>query len=132
MAGAPAPIAGAGILLANPGQGLSTPSVFKSFKGPMTAARRFDAAPTDARELATMLTLRRNDLTDAAIALVPEIAAMLQALEKLPGALLARMSGSGATCFALFDDKEAAESAAAKLAAAHPGWWVRGAALISA
>ena len=129
----PAPrLPNAGILLANPGQGLSTPSVFKSFKGPMTAARRFDAAPKDARELATMLTLRRNDLTDAAIALVPEIASMLQALEKLPGALLARMSGSGATCFALFDDTVAAESAAAKLTAEHPGWWVRAAALISA
>lgn len=122
----------AGILLANPGQGLSTPSVFKSFTGPMTAAQRFEGAPKDARELADMLAARRNDLTDAAIALVPEIATMLNALEKLAGARLARMSGSGATCFALFDDKATAEQAANQLAAEHPGWWVRGAALISA
>jgi len=122
----------AGILLANPGQGLSTPSVFKSFKGPMTAAQRFDTIPQDARELARMLAARRNDLTDAAIVLVPEIATMLAALEKLSGAHLARMSGSGATCFALFDDKAAAEQAAIQLAAEHPSWWVRGAALLSA
>ncbi|MCD6073981.1 MAG: ispE [Rhodospirillales bacterium] len=128
----PAPVLPeAGILLANPGQALSTPSVFKSFTGPMTAAQRFDAAPKDARDLARMLAERRNDLTDAAITLVPEIASMLQALEKLPGAHLARMSGSGATCFALFDDKDSAEQAAIQLAAEHPGWWVRGAALIS-
>jgi 4-diphosphocytidyl-2-C-methyl-D-erythritol kinase len=129
----PAPVLPeAGILLANPGKALSTPSVFKSFTGPMTAAQRFDAAPKDARDLARMLAERRNDLTDAAIALVPEIASMLQALEKLPGAHLARMSGSGATCFALFDDKNSAEQAAVQLAAEHPGWWVRGGALISA
>jgi 4-diphosphocytidyl-2-C-methyl-D-erythritol kinase len=129
----PAPkLPDAGILLANPGQALSTPSVFKSFKGPMTEANRLDAAPQDARELAQMLGARRNDLTDAAIAIVPEIATLLRALEKLPHARLSRMSGSGATCFALFDDKHAAEAAATQLAAEHPGWWVRGAALISA
>ena len=98
----------------------------------MTAAQRFETTPTDARDLARMLAARRNDLTDAAIALVPDIATMLAALEELPGAHLARMSGSGATCFALFDDKGAAERAAQQLAAEHPGWWVRGAALLSA
>jgi 4-diphosphocytidyl-2-C-methyl-D-erythritol kinase len=129
----PAPaLPDAGILLANPGQALSTPSVFKSFKGPMTAPQRFERAPKDACDLAGMLAERRNDLTDAAIAQVPEIASMLQALEKLPGARLARMSGSGATCFALFDDTASADQAALQLAAEHPGWWVRGAALISA
>ena len=120
----------AGILLVNPGHALSTPSVFKSFKGPMSAAQRFDAAPTSARELAAMLAQRRNDLTDAAIALVPEIASVLGALEKLPGTHLARMSGSGATCFALFDDAVAARTAGAHIAAEHPDWWVRGAELI--
>ena len=127
----PAPaLPDAGILLANPGHALSTPSVFKGFKGPMTAAQRFEREPNDAGDLAQMLAERRNDLTDAAIAIVPEIASMLQALEQLPGAHLARMSGSGATCFALFDDKGGAEQAAIQLAAEHPGWWVRGAALI--
>jgi len=129
----------AGILLANPGQALSTPSVFKSFKGPMTKAQRFDATVsrngsqntlTDALALAAMLAERRNDLTDAAIAIVPEIATLLDAMEQLPNVRLARMSGSGATCFALFDDKKSALEAAGHLAAEHPGWWVRGAALI--
>ena len=129
----PAPsLPAAGIVLANPGQALSTPSVFKSFRGPMTEAHRFESPPADAQELCAMLARRRNDLTDAAIAIVPEIATVLNALEAAPGTRLARMSGSGATCFALYDDRPAAERAATQLAAQHPGWWVRGAALLSA
>ena len=71
-----------------------------------------------------MLGRCRNDLTDAAIALVPEIAAVLDRLAGLPEALLARMSGSGATCFALFADSAAARRAAASLRAQEPGWWI--------
>lgn len=67
----------------------------------------------------------RNDLEAPAIGLVPEIGAALDALRQLPGARLARMSGSGATCLALFDDEAAAQRAAAQLSAAQPGWWVR-------
>src|SRR5579884_2266770 len=55
----------------------------------------------------------------------PQTAAVLDALAALPGALLARMSGSGATCFALFPERAAAERAARRLAAEHPGWWVK-------
>lgn len=119
------------LVLANPGVALSTPTVFKAFKGPFTAAQRFDEVPKDAAALAELLKFRRNDLTDAAIDVAPEVGTALASLAKLPHALFSRMSGSGATCFALFDDREAAEAGAKLLAAQHPGWWVRGAALLS-
>ena len=70
------------------------------------------AAPRDARDLAEALAQRRNDLTDAAAGIVPAIASVLEALGTQPGCLIARMSGSGATCFALFADPADAEAAA--------------------
>jgi len=112
------------LLLANPGVALPTASVFKARGGPFSAPARFDAAPADAAALAAVLAARRNDLTDAAIARVPAIAAVLKRLAACDGALLARMSGSGATCFALFANAEAAEAAAMALRASEPGWWV--------
>jgi 4-diphosphocytidyl-2-C-methyl-D-erythritol kinase len=113
----------AGILLANPRGKLPTPAVFAARRGPFGGAGRFGPMPRNASGLAHLLSLRRNDLTDAAIGLMPEIAAVLARLGGLAGALLARMSGSGATCFALFDDRAAAERARAALAAAEPLWW---------
>jgi len=61
--------------------------------------------PNKASALAGALMPCRNDLTEAAIRLVPEIATVLARLGRLPGSLLARMSGSGGTCFALFEDR---------------------------
>jgi 4-diphosphocytidyl-2-C-methyl-D-erythritol kinase len=77
------------------------------------------------------LTPFRNELTEAAIGLVPEIAAVLARLGRLPGSLLARMSGSGATCFALFADRAAAEEARALVAAAEPRWWCAAGGFVS-
>jgi 4-diphosphocytidyl-2-C-methyl-D-erythritol kinase len=111
------------ILLANPGIALPTPAVFKARRGPFSAAARFAGAPRDAAELAALLAQRRNDLTDAAIALVPEIAELLALLGATEGVRVVRMSGSGATCFALYDDDAAARRAAAILAAERPSWW---------
>lgn len=65
-----------------------------------------------------------NDLTAAACTIAPEIEVVLAALGESPECQLARMSGSGATCFGLFDSKKAANSAASSLADAHPEWWV--------
>ena len=87
--------------------------------------------PADAAGLVAALTSRRNDLTEAAVASVPEIARVLDRLAGLPGALLARMSGSGATCFALFADRVAALAAGRALAAAEPGWWSAAGALLT-
>jgi len=120
----------AGIVLANPRRALPTAAVFRQRRGPFAASGRFTAMPADAAGLAAMLARRRNDLTEAALTLVPEIAAVLDRLAGLPGSLLARMSGSGATCFALFADRAAALQAAADLTHAEAGWWSAGGALM--
>jgi 4-diphosphocytidyl-2-C-methyl-D-erythritol kinase len=120
----------AGIVLANPRKPLPTPEAFAARRGAFSDAARFGPMPGDAVGLARMLMTRRNDLTEAAIGLVPEIGAVLGRLGALPGALLTRMSGSGATCFALFSDRRAAERARSTLAAAEPGWWCAAGALL--
>jgi 4-diphosphocytidyl-2-C-methyl-D-erythritol kinase len=65
----------------------------------------------------------RNDLEPAARAVAPVIDAVLAMLAAQPGVRLARMSGSGATCFALFDDGAQRDAADRTIAAAHPDWW---------
>ena len=72
--------------------------------------------------MAAVLADRGNDLTDAAIRLCPVIRNVLSALEAAPGCHLARMTGSGATCFGIFDNLAAAEAAVP--AVAQDGWWV--------
>jgi 4-diphosphocytidyl-2-C-methyl-D-erythritol kinase len=119
-----------GIVLVNPGIALPTPAVFKARTGPFSLPARFTTAPQDPRALAALLRERGNDLAPAAIGLVPAIATVIAALDATEGALLARMSGSGATCFALYDDVAAAERAAQAVHAAHPGWWAAGGGLV--
>jgi 4-diphosphocytidyl-2-C-methyl-D-erythritol kinase len=113
----------AGILLANPRRPLPTHKVFAARRGPFRQTARFTPMPGDIEGLAEALMLRRNDLTEAATLLVPEIGAVLDRLSCLPGVVLARMSGSGATCFALFRDSAVAAQAGAALAKAEPSWW---------
>jgi 4-diphosphocytidyl-2-C-methyl-D-erythritol kinase len=121
----PAPaLPAAGIVLVNPGIPLPTPPVFRARSGPFSAPARFLGPLSDAADLAARLAERRNDLTAAAVGLVPAIADVLAALERSEEALIARMSGSGATCFALYAARPAAEAVAARLRAAQPGWWV--------
>jgi 4-diphosphocytidyl-2-C-methyl-D-erythritol kinase len=110
-------------LLVNPGIALPTRAVFKLRQGAFSVPARF-AMPGDAVGLARLLRARRNDLTAAAVSLVPAISEVLDRLAALEGALLARMSGSGATCFALFAAAEAAAAAATRLRAEEPAWWV--------
>lgn len=114
----------AGIVLANPRRPLPTAAVFAARGGPFSAPDRFDAMPNDAAGLTAALSRRRNDLSGPATSLVPEISAVLDRLSRLPGALIARLSGSGATCFALFADRAAARRAATVLTACEPGWWI--------
>lgn len=117
-------------VLANPGVDVPTPTVFKALK-------RKDNAPMPKKlpkwettaALIDWLATQRNDLEAPAIASAPEIATTLDALRALPGARLARMSGSGATCFALFDRREAAEKAAEQLRSARSDWWIEPCAL---
>ena len=121
----PAPLPRLPILLVNPGVAVPTRDVFAALKtrsGADLALPRDGFA--DAAALLHFLNLTRNDLEAPARALQPVIGTVLDALAALPGVRLARMSGSGATCFALFDDDAACASGAASLQAAHPGWWV--------
>jgi 4-diphosphocytidyl-2-C-methyl-D-erythritol kinase len=113
----------AGILLANPRRELPTARVFAAWRDTYSEAGRFSPMPADARGLAQALLRCRNDLTGAATELAPVIGAVLDRLERLPGALMARMSGSGATCFALFSNRAAAEAARIAVAAKEPSWW---------
>jgi 4-diphosphocytidyl-2-C-methyl-D-erythritol kinase len=122
----------AGIVLANPRLPLPTPAVFRARRGDFSPPARFAPMPPDAAGLAAALASRRNDLTAPALALMPEIAAVLRRLDELPGGLLTRMSGSGATCFGLFPTRTAALAAARALRRAEPAWWVEGGALLTA
>ncbi len=112
------------VVLANPGIGLPTPDVYRARNGAFTPPMRFSEVFSSAAELAECLRARRNDLTHAAIGLVPQIGTVLSAISDSGGCLLARMSGSGATCFGLYVDQGTAESAAAALRELHPAWWV--------
>ena len=127
----PAPVLPrAWLVLVNPGVALATPRVFAARAGHFAKADRFTAAPATAGELAAVLASRANGLTAAAVSLAPAVAETLAALAAEPAALLTRMSGSGATCFALFAEAAEAEAAAARLTVAHPDWWVRAAPLL--
>jgi 4-diphosphocytidyl-2-C-methyl-D-erythritol kinase len=127
---APAPaLPKAHLLLVNPRRPLPTVEVFRRFGRPFSAPSRWSEAPADVPALAALLAERGNDLTEAALALLPEIGEILRALAGAPGCLLARMSGSGATCFGLFQDPQAAALAAARLQVSAPHWWVRATAI---
>lgn len=115
------PLPAAGLLLVNPGVALSTPSVFAGRRGGFSPPARFTEAPASADELADILRHSQNDLTESACRLTPVIADVLKAIEAAPGCRLARMTGSGATCFGLFDDRATAESALP--AVRRDGWW---------
>lgn len=103
-------VGGAPLLLVNPGLPLSTRAVFERWNGR-------DGGPLgDPR-------LGRNDLEAPARSLVPETGEVLDSLAASPGAVLTRMSGSGATCFALFRDEANRDLAARRFAERHPRWW---------
>ena len=119
------------LVLVNPLVPLPTPSVFKARQGPFSKAAPLCTAPRDVRDLAEALAMRGNDLEQAAIAIVPAIAEILAALVTQPGCLLARMSGSGATCFALFASSDEAKSAELSLRRSGPGWWVKSSRLVN-
>lgn len=117
-----------GVVLVNPGIALPTPAVYRAFKGRFSPPARFPI-PDTAADFAAILGERNNDLTGAAVAQVPEIGVVLRRLAQIDNALLVRMSGSGATCFALFAIRNDAEAAAAQLRGEHPSWWIAAAEL---
>lgn len=110
-------------VLVNPGVPVPTPAVFKARNGGFSPPARFTQEPADAAELAALLAERRNDLTAPALTVAPVIAEVLAALTATPGCLLARLSGSGATCFGLYATAAEADAAASQVE--RSGWWVR-------
>ncbi|HXP96262.1 MAG TPA: 4-(cytidine 5'-diphospho)-2-C-methyl-D-erythritol kinase, partial [Telmatospirillum sp.] len=119
------------LVLVNPRVGLSTPAVFKARKAAFSKPMPLAEAPVDAAALAQALAGRRNDLTEPAVSLAPVVGDMLRSIGAQDDCLLARMSGSGATCFGLFADQRAADAAARRLSDAHAAWWVAAAPLVS-
>ena len=146
LAGAPVNVTGAGeamaagpvlpplwVCLVNPGAETPTGPIFRAFDAahPAPAAPALATfapstfAPSRAEPgydaLQAMLAASRNDLQPFAVKGAPAIAEVLEVLEKAPGALIARMSGSGATCFAVFDNETGARRAEDE--ARGRGWW---------
>jgi 4-diphosphocytidyl-2-C-methyl-D-erythritol kinase len=113
------------IILVNPRQGVSTPAVFNALASKENPPV-LEAMPDPRNREAWLLWLskQRNDLEVPAQNLVPVIGDVLAALRAAPGVALARMSGSGATCFALMQNDAARDALAAKLAQTHPDWWI--------
>jgi len=116
-------------VLVNPRIAVPTKDVFATLAAPALGAAKKTAdpvlsAPRTAAGLIQKVAEGRNDLEAPAIQVAPVIADVRAALQALPGCRLARMSGSGATCFGLFDTDDLATTGAGTLHKAHPGWWV--------
>ena len=104
------------VLLVNPGVGVSTAAVFAGWD-------RIDRGALPEGDALTIALHGRNDLEPPARALAPAIDTVLAMLGNAPGVRLGRMSGSGATCFALFEREEDRAATAAALRVEQPGWW---------
>ena len=111
-------------VLINPRVAVPTRDVFAKFISAHASKNNIGDVPRTRDAMIAFLEQHGNDLTQGAIVCSPVIAEVLDALRALPGVRLARMSGSGATCFALFATAGEASSAASLLQAAHKDWWV--------
>jgi len=111
------------ILLVNPGVSVSTPEVFAALGGRSGTELPLPPKFNTSDDLIGYLRDTRNDLEAPARAIAPVIGDVLALLSVQPGARPARMSGSGATCFALFDTDGAAIAAAGAIRAHHASWW---------
>jgi 4-diphosphocytidyl-2-C-methyl-D-erythritol kinase len=113
------------MLLVNPGMPVPTRGVFAALETRSGVTMTLPGGHfQDTADLLRFLDSTRNDLEVPAIRLQPVIGEVLKAIAALPGALLARMSGSGATCFGIFADDDCCQRAARMLKEAAPGWWV--------
>jgi len=110
-------LAGNPVLLVNPRVGVSTAAIFTAWDG-------VDRGPlVQGDDLLYIAQSARNDLTAPAVTLAPVIANVLAVLERQSDTTLVRMSGSGATCFALFETLEACDTAREAIQKSHPAWW---------
>lgn len=122
-----------GVVLANAGQALATADVYAALDAPplvdSPSAPDIPDFAGSFEKLIDYVRPRCNDLEPVALRLVPAVGETLAALGALKGARLARLSGSGPACFALFASPEEAERDGAALAAVQPDWWVASGAL---
>jgi 4-diphosphocytidyl-2-C-methyl-D-erythritol kinase len=117
----------ADVVLINPGMGLATPGVYKEYResgAKFSPLSRLEKTPETVENLVAALKARKNDLYSPASRLMPEIAEIITVLEASGECLLARMSGSGATCFGIFPDETSAKSAAHQIRVMRQRWWV--------
>ena len=112
-----------GLVLVNPGVAVSTPQVFANLQSPENGALPKLPATIDFHSLRNWLDITRNDLEPAATVMAPAIGAAKSALDRA-GSGFTRMSGSGATCFGLFETGNVAKRAAAVIRGRHPDWFV--------
>ena len=119
-------------VLVNPGVPCSTGAVYRAYDaflerggGGGADMPRLPSAFEDAADMAAILSFCRNDLEAPALTVAPEIEVVLETLRSAPETLFARMSGSGATCFALCASTYDAEALAEQVAVMSPKWWVQ-------
>ena len=117
-------------LLVNPRIKLSTAAVFKTLNAKPLQPEEAGPPPSfpgwrNPREAAVWLNEGRNDLEAPAIALEPAVERVLDALRRLDGCMLSRLSGSGPTCFGIFLSQDAAAEAASEMRRSYPNWWVQ-------
>lgn len=121
----------AGVVLVNPGVQISTAKVFATLGPHRALGMASPKAPfQEVSALVEFLRSTSNDLEAPARTIAPIIANVLRKMDELPDTLFSRMSGSGATCFALFADEERATAAARLLRKIHPEWWIRESAFL--
>jgi 4-diphosphocytidyl-2-C-methyl-D-erythritol kinase len=117
-----------GVVLVNPGVELATAAVYGALRAaPLTAPPELAPAPDFGGSFEALIdyaSARANDLEPAALTLAPQIQTVLPKLQDFPGVRLVRLSGSGATCFAVFATPREALRAAILLAEQEPDWWI--------
>jgi 4-diphosphocytidyl-2-C-methyl-D-erythritol kinase len=119
------------MVLVNPGVDVATAQIFKTLRVRTGTAAPKPFAGLTAHDFALWLDPLGNDLQSSAIAVAPIINVVEAAITATDDCLLARMSGSGATCFGLYATPEQASAAAATLAHAHPDWWIKSAGIFA-
>ena len=111
-------------MFVNPGVPLLTADVFRHFSGKFAPPSAVPKAIDSFDDLMAYIESKHNMLEQPAISLVPVIGDVLAAIAATPGCRLARMSGSGATCFGLYATQAEAAQAAATLQNQRPTWWI--------
>lgn len=119
------------LVLVNPGVSLPTPAVFRGLDRRCNPPMSPPPDRPGVADLLAWLRAQRNDLQDPACEIAPMIRDVLAALADTPHCHLSRMSGSGATCFGVFNDMRSAEAAAERIARDRPDWWCRAAPVLT-